>query len=159
MYKLTSLLFPAAIWIFSAVITSEESLGNLAQYPPLGKDITITTNVDGIPILEPKVVNLLTGKYYRLNINCPDVQDDLTGWRIEMQDLLRNSHLRLVTVGDIEIHLQGLSFNAIECDEIGSAHVSFVPIKPGNYVCMLVMSLAPLEGQWEKRAYKTMVNL
>ena len=50
-----------------------------------------------------------------------------------MQDLLRNSHLRLVTVGDIEIHLQGLSFNAIECDEIGSAHVSFVPIKPGNY--------------------------
>jgi len=133
MYKLTSLLFPAAIWIFSAVIISEESLGNLAQYPPLGKDITITTGVDGIPILEPKVVNLLTGKYYRLNINCPDVQDDLTGWRIEMQDLLRNSHLRLVTVGDIEIHLQGLSFNAIECDEIGSAHVSFVPIKPGNY--------------------------
>ena len=133
MYKLTSLLFPAAIWIFSAVIISEESLGNLAQYPPLGKDITITTGVDGIPILEPKMVNLLTGKYYRLNINCPDVQDDLTGWRIEMQDLLRNSHLRLVTVGDIEIHLQGLSFNAIECDEIGSAHVSFVPIKPGNY--------------------------
>ena len=35
--------------------------------------------------------------------------------------------------GDIEIHLQGLSFNAIECDEIGSASVSFVPIKPGNY--------------------------
>ena len=86
-----------------------------------------------MPQLQPKVVNLLTGKYYRLNINCPDVQDDLTGWRIEMQDLLRNSHLRLVTVGDIEIHLQGLSFNAIECDEIGSAHVSFVPIKPGNY--------------------------
>ena len=35
---------------------------------------------------------------------------------LEMQDLLRNSHLRLVTVGDIEIHLQGLRvFNAIEC--------------------------------------------
>jgi hypothetical protein len=50
-----------------------------------------------------------------------------------MPELLRNSHLRLVTVGDIEIHLQGLSFNAIECDEVGSAHVSFVPIKPGSY--------------------------
>ena len=72
-------------------------------------------------------------RYYRLNVNCPDVKDDLTGWRIEMPDLLRNSHLRLVTVGDIEIHLQGLSFNAIECDEIGKAHVSFVPIKPGSY--------------------------
>ena len=133
MYKLTNLILTTAIWIFSTVITSDESLGNLAQYPPLGKDITVTTGVDGIPLLEPKVINLLSGKYYRLNINCPDVKDDLTGWRIEIQDLLRNSHLRLVTVGDIEIHLQGLSFNAIECDEIGSAHVSFVPIKPGNY--------------------------
>ena len=46
---------------------------------------------------------------------------------------MNNAHLRLVTVGDIEVHLQGLSFNAIECDEIGSAHVSFVPIKPGVY--------------------------
>ena len=133
MYKLTNLILTTAIWIFSTLITSDESLGNLAQYPPLGKDITVTTGVDGIPLLEPKVINLLSGKYYRLNINCPDVKDDLTGWRIEIQDLLRNSHLRLVTVGDIEIHLQGLSFNAIECDEIGSAHVSFVPIKPGNY--------------------------
>ena len=133
MNKLTNLILTTAIWIFSTVITSDESLGNLAQYPPLGKDITVTTGVEGMPLLEPKVINLLSGKYYRLNINCPDVKDDLTGWRIEMQDLLRNSHLRLVTVGDIEIHLQGLSFNAIECDEIGSAHVSFVPIKPGNY--------------------------
>ena len=131
--NLSNFFFIAGIWIFSGALTSNESLGNLAQYPPLGKDITITTSTDGMPQLKPKVVNLLTGKYYRLNINCPDVQDDLTGWRIEMQDLLRNSHLRLVTVGDIEIHLQGLSFNAIECDEIGSAHVSFVPIKPGNY--------------------------
>ena len=113
--------------------TYTESMGNLAQYPPTPKDLTITTSKDGMPILEPFEISLNTGKYYRLNINCPDVKDDLTGWRIEMSDLLRNSHLRLVTVGDIEIHLQGLSFNAIECDEIGSAHVSFVPIKPGSY--------------------------
>ena len=133
MSDLPSLFYVAVICIFSALINSNQSLGNLAQYPPLAKDITITTGVNGMPTLKPKVVNLLTGKYYRLNINCPDVKDDLTGWRIEMPDLLRNSHLRLVTVGDIEIHLQGLSFNAIECDEIGSAHVSFVPIKPGDY--------------------------
>ena len=113
--------------------TYTKSMGNLAQYPPTPVDITITTSKDGMPILEPIEISLNTGKYYRLSINCPDVKDDLTGWRIEMSDLLRNSHLRLVTVGDIEIHLQGLSFNAIECDEIGSAHVSFVPIKPGSY--------------------------
>ena len=108
-------------------------MGNLAQYPPLGLDLTISTTKEGFPSLEPSEISLNTGQYYRLNVNCPDVKDDLTGWRIEMPDLLRNSHLRLVTVGDIEIHLQGLSFNAIECDEIGSAHVSFVPIKPGSY--------------------------
>ena len=110
-----------------------ESSGNLAKYPPEEIDITITTLNDGYPKIAPEQIKLITGKYYRLNINCPDVRDDLTGWRIEMLELLNNSHLRLVTVGDIEVHLQGLSFNAIECDEIGSAHVSLVPIKPGSY--------------------------
>ena len=109
------------------------SLGNLAQYPPSKLDLTVITSEEGYPVLQPMEINLFSGKYYRIGINCPDVKDDLTGWRIEMSDLLRNSHLRLVTVGDIEIHLQGLSFNAIECDEIGSAHVSFVPIKPGAF--------------------------
>lgn len=110
-----------------------QSLGNLAQYPPRAIDITITTARDASPVLRPKVIRLLSGRYYRLTIHCPDVRGDLSGWRLEMPGLLNNSHLRLVTVGDIEIHLQGLSFNAIECDEIGSAHVSFVPIKPGTY--------------------------
>ena len=112
---------------------SAESLGNLGKYPPLQKDLTITTASDGTPNLNPKVMSFLTGKYYRLNIHCPDVRDDLSGWRFEISELLRNAHLGLVTVGYIEIHLQGLSFNAIECDESGSAHVSFVPIKPGTY--------------------------
>jgi len=110
-----------------------QSLGNLAQYPPIAKDITITTAVSGEPMIEPIELKFMAGRYYRLNISCPDVRGDLSGWRIEMAEFLNNAHLRLVTVGDIEIHLQGLSFNAIECDEIGSAHVSFVPIRPGNY--------------------------
>ena len=107
--------------------------GNLAQYPPMQTDISIRTADDGSPKLEPAEIQLQTAQYYRLNIHCPDVKDDISGWRIEMPELLRNAHLRLVTVGDIEIHLQGMSFNAIECDEVGSAHVSFVPIKPGRY--------------------------
>ena len=119
--------------VFFQTLSSEQSLGNLAQFPPIAKEIVIKTANDGMPLIEPKEISLLTGKYYRLNIICPDVKDDLTGWRIEMPDLLRNSHLRLVTVGDIEIHLQGMSFNAIECDETGSVHVSFVPIKPGVF--------------------------
>ena len=110
-----------------------ESLGNLAQYPPERRLLTISTSETGQPILSPQSLELNSGRYYRLTIDCPDVRGDLSGWRVEMPQLLNNAHLRLVAVGDIEIHLQGLSFNAIECDEIGSASVSFVPIKPGNY--------------------------
>ena len=121
------------IYFLTPILLYAESLGNLAQYPPTKIDITIRTSQEGMPKLNPTNINLNSGSYYRLGINCPDVKDDLTGWRIEMSELLRNSHLRLVTVGDIEIHLQGLSFNAIECDEVGSAHVSFLPIKPGEF--------------------------
>ena len=117
---------------FSSVAVSE-SLGNLAQYPPERIGIAITTGDNGAPLLQPEELVLNSGQYYRLTIDCPDVRDDLTGWRIEMSEFLNNAHLRLVTVGDIEVHLQGLSFNAIECDEVGAAHVSFVPIKPGAY--------------------------
>ena len=77
--------------IFCSFIFSE-SLGNLAQYPPEIKEITISSDIDGLPKLEPNQVSLFTGKYYRLNINCEDVKDDLDGWRIEIADLLRNSH-------------------------------------------------------------------
>ena len=117
----------------SSPAAAAESLGNLAQYPPERVELIITTADNGAPQLQPEELLFNSGQYYRLTIDCPDVRDDLTGWRIEMPEFLNNAHLRLVTVGDIEVHLQGLSFNAIECDEVGSAHVSFVPIKPGAY--------------------------
>ena len=126
-------------WFFATALglvgveVMAESLGNLAQYPPAPKVLTITTSEEGSPIIEPSVIALDSGKYYRLTVSCPDVKGDLSGWRLELPGLLNNAHLRLVSVGDIEIHLQGLSFNAIECDEIGSATISFVPIKPGPY--------------------------
>ena len=102
-----------------------ESLGNLAQYPPERRLLTVSTSETGQPILSPQSLELNSGRYYRLTIDCPDVKGDLSGWRVEIPQLLNNAHLRLVAVGDIEIHLQGLSFNAIECDEIGSASGEF----------------------------------
>ena len=122
-----------SLLLASSSVAVTESLGNLAQYPPERSQLTITTADTGAPQLHPDELVFNSGQYYRLTIDCPDVRDDLTGWRIEMPEFLNNAHLRLVTVGDIEVHLQGLSFNAIECDEVGSAQVSFVPIKPGVY--------------------------
>ena len=127
-FSLSLLLMPA----FSHAAEGPP-LGNLAQYPPERVLLTVTTGDDGGPDLAPSEIVLNSGQYYRLTIDCPDVAGDLSGWRVEMPEFLNNAHLRLVTVGDIEVHLQGLSFNAIECDEVGSAHVSFVPIKPGTY--------------------------
>ena len=126
-------LTSALLGAFSTVQVAAQSLGNLAQYPPQPMKMTITTSEQGAPVVSPSSLKLNAGRYYRLTFDCPDVRGDLSGWRIEMPKLLNNAHLRLVAVGDIEIHLQGLSFNAIECDEIGSASMSFVPIKPGTY--------------------------
>lgn len=114
-------------------VTLAQVGGNLARFPPTELFLEITTGADGAPVLSVDEFQLVTGDYYRLNINCPDVTDDLTGWRVEVPALLQNSHLRIVSVGDVEIHLQGLTFRAIECDEVGSARVSFVPIRPGTY--------------------------
>lgn len=48
-------------------------------------------------------------------------------------NLLQNSHLRVVTINEIEVHLQGMAFRAIEFDAAGSAQFSFTPIRPGTY--------------------------
>lgn len=124
---------PALGLVMLPAPTGAQVGGNLAAGPPIDLFVEIRTGPDGEPVLSAQEFKLTTGEYYRLNINCPDVADDLAGWRIEVTDLLSNSHLRIVSVGDIEIHLQGLTFRAIECDEIGSARFSFVPIRPGTY--------------------------
>ena len=114
-------------------LTQAQVGGNLVQYPATDLFLEITTGPNGDPVLSVEEFELVTGDYYRLNINCPDVTDDLAGWRLEVPELLRNSHLRLVSVGDVEIHLQGLMFHAIECDEAASARFGFVPLRPGTY--------------------------
>jgi hypothetical protein len=114
-------------------LTHAQVGGNLAAGPPIDIFVEISTGPNGEPVLSRQEFKLITGEYYRFNIDCPDVAHDLVGWRVEVTDLLSNSHLRVVSVGDIEIHLQGLTFRAIECDEIGSARFSFVPIRPGTY--------------------------
>ena len=54
-------------------------------------------------------------------------------WRLEVDELLRNSHLRLVTISEIEVHLQALAFRAIEFDVAGTVQFSFTPVRPGTF--------------------------
>ena len=117
----------------SVALVQAQVGGNLAKYPPKDLALEIQKDDDGSPVLSKEELELVTGGYYRITVNCPGVEGDLDGWRIELPELLRNVHLRLVSVGDVEIHMQGLFFHAIECDEASSARFSFVPIRPGSY--------------------------
>lgn len=125
-----------AIWLALALLVTTASAqvgGNRRWTPPTDLHVEITTSDAGLPVLSEDEFELVAGDYYRFNFACSDVIDDRRGWRIEITELLQNSHLRMVSVGDIEIHLQGLTFRGIECDEVGTAKVSLVPIRPGVY--------------------------
>lgn len=107
--------------------------GVIAAPPPVDIFLEVTTGMNGEPILSTDEFQLVTGGYYRFNFVCPDAQDDATGFHFEATDLLANSHLRVYSVGDIELYLQGLTFRAIECDEAGAARFSFHPMRRGVY--------------------------
>jgi len=107
--------------------------GVIGSPPPEDIFLEVTTGENGEPIVSETEFLLAVGGYYRFNFVCPDAQDDSTGFHFEAPGLLENSHLRVVSVNDIEIYMQGLSFRAIECDEAGSARFSFHPMRTGVY--------------------------
>ena len=107
--------------------------GVIGSSPPFDLTVEVTTGPNGEPMLSQNEFLLAQGGYYRLNLECPDVAPEAQGFHFEAPDLLANSHLRVVSVGDIEIYMQGMSFRAIQCDEAGSARFSFHPMRSGVY--------------------------
>jgi hypothetical protein len=103
--------------------------GNLAALPATDLRLAITTGPAGEPLLSQREFQVVTGDYYRLNLK----SDGKAVWRVEVPDLLQNSHLRLLTIGGVEVHLQGLMFRALEFDEADEASFTFTPIRPGTY--------------------------
>ena len=102
--------------------------GNLTAGPPVELHLDLTTGSDG-PLLSATEFELVTGEYYRLNVT----SDGVETWRLEVDELLRNSHLRIVTINGIEVHLQALAFRGIEFDVAGTAQFSFTPIRTGTF--------------------------
>jgi hypothetical protein len=114
------------------------------------KDITleVKTGPNGAPILSAAEFRLVLGSYYRFNFTCPDAKDDATGFHLEMTDMLANAHLRVVSINQIEVYLQGQTFRAIECDLAGTARISFHPMRKGNYeIYVRDHSTPPKEGR------------
>ncbi|MEX2131040.1 MAG: hypothetical protein WD772_06095 [Pseudohongiellaceae bacterium] len=122
--------FVSVLSCFCASLQSFAQVGgSLIEFPPQDLDLQITETSDGRPELGQDEFRLITGEYYRLNIT----SNGLTDWRVEMPALLQNSHLRVVTINGIEVHLQAMVFRAIEFDQPGTASFSFTPIAPGIY--------------------------
>ncbi|MDD2869810.1 hypothetical protein [Neomegalonema sp.] len=107
--------------------------GVIAVGPPQDVELRVSTGPEGEPVSETTAIDLKMGGYYRLNFICTDAADDTAGFRFESPKLLSNAHLRVLSVDDIEIHMQGLSFHALECDEPGAVRFSFHPMRKGEY--------------------------
>jgi len=117
--------------------------GALVPGPPEDIFMEITAGPGGEPVLSEDEFLLQLGGYYRFNFVCPAGEGDFTGFHLEVDDLLANAHLRVVSVGGMEMYMQGLSFRAIECDEPGSARFSFHPMRRGVYQIHVRDSLDP----------------
>ncbi len=114
--------------VLAAAAARAQVGGNLAAGPPLDIHLEIASGPDG-PTLSATRLDLITGEYYRLNVT----SDGAEPWRLEVDELLRASHLRLVTINGIEVHLQAMAFRAIEFDVGGTVQFSFTPIRTGAF--------------------------
>lgn len=127
MFRQLRLTFALTLMVSFGVAMAQ---GNLAAFPPEDFYLQIDETEDGKPVIDTEEFRLVTGQYYRFNITSTGETD----WRLELPELLSNSHLRVLTVNDgIELHLQAMVFRAIEFDEPGKVSFSFVPIRPGTY--------------------------
>ena len=107
--------------------------GTIVLGAPQDIFLTVTTGPNGAPVVDTPEFVLNLGGYYRMNFVCPDARNDDTGFHFEAPELMLNIHLRVISVADIEIYMQGATFRAIECDEVGAARFSFHPMRRGVY--------------------------
>ena len=123
----------AGLLVLAASSQAQQEPGVVGAPPPEDLFLEVTTGPNGEPILSETEFTMALGGYYRFNFACPDAADDTTGFHFEANDLIANSHLRVYSVGDIELYIQGQTFRAIECDEAGAARFSFHPMRRGVY--------------------------
>ncbi|ABV94367.1 hypothetical protein Dshi_2634 [Dinoroseobacter shibae DFL 12 = DSM 16493] len=124
----------ACVTASGAFADAQES-GRVGAGAPEDIFMEITRAEDGAVTIAPEEFTLAHGGYYRFNVVCPEALTSETGYHFEATELLENAHIRVLSVGevDIEFYMQGLTFRAIECDDAGSARFSFHPMRKGVY--------------------------
>jgi hypothetical protein len=87
----------------------------------------ITLSASGQPLVSAPY-ELESGKYYRLPINA----DGTAEISIEGPEFFRNVWVDEVVINDIEVRPLGVS--SLEFDDEGTATISFVTIRPGQFM-------------------------
>ncbi len=129
---LTPVVLAAGLFALSTAQAQQEP-GIVGGPPPEDIFLEVTTGENGEPLLSTDEFILALGGYYRFNFVCPDATNDDAGFHFEAPALVQNSHIRVISVSDMEIYMQGAYFHAIECDEAGSVRFSFHPMRRGVY--------------------------
>jgi len=120
-------------FVATTLLATGMALSVSAQPAPLEElFLEVVAGQDGKPTISQDEFRLAKNEYYRLNFVCADDADG-TGFQFESVSLLSNSHLRVVSAEGQEIHMQGLSFHALQCDEAGTIRFSFYPVRSGTF--------------------------
>ena len=139
-YRLTSALAGVLISIAMAgTATAQQQSGMVGSGAPEDIILEVTVTADSLT-LSASEFRLAQGGYYRFNLICPDELVNEGGIFFTAPELLSNSHLRILSVGEvggddeINFHLQGLNFRQIDCEGLGAeARFSFHPMRRGTY--------------------------
>ncbi len=83
-------------------------------------------------MISQKEITLTRTEYYRLNFSCDSDVSDIE-LNFDVAKLVQDSHVRILTVDNIQVYLQGLHFRALQCEGKGSVKFSFYPMRSGTY--------------------------
>lgn len=122
MSKLTT-SFAAAGVALALLAAPALAEGNLASN---GVVIDVNIDTEGLKF-SPDVIELETGKYYRMNLIVEDADDTA----FVAPEFFRNVWINQIVVNDLELKVQNPY--SLEWDNAGTFNVSFVPIRPGEY--------------------------
>jgi hypothetical protein len=114
----------AAAAALALIPIAADAEGNLASQPT-----TLELAIDGRNLtFSATEYTLETGKYYRWVITSDGIEEIM----VQAPDLFRNSWINQIVIDEVEVHAIGAIYG-IEFDDEGTAVMTFVPIRPGNY--------------------------
>ncbi len=125
--------------------SAQQGSGSVGSGAPEDIILEVTPGADGALALSQDEFRLAWGGYYRFNLVCPvATTQNEAGIAFWAPELLENAHVRILSISDtqggyltvpeINVHLQGMTFRMIECEGLDhTIRFSFHPMRRGAY--------------------------